>query len=73
MENAIIQGDFITNKLEKNLEEYKIVKKIRHIGLMIGIELYVPCNELIQMALDEKLLNKCNCGQCDSVIATTYY
>ena len=23
---------------------------------MIGIELYVPCNELIQMALDEKLL-----------------
>lgn len=56
MENAIIQGDFITKKLEKNLEEYKIVKKIRHIGLMIGIELYVPCNELIQMALDEKLL-----------------
>ena len=33
-----------------------IIKKIRHIGLMLGVELSVPCNDLIQIALDEKLL-----------------
>ena len=56
MENAIIQGDFIAKELEKNLQGYKLVKKIRHIGLMLGIELSIPCNDLIQIALEEKLL-----------------
>ena len=56
MENAITQGDFIAKELEKNLKGYKLVKKIRHIGLMLGVELSVPCNDLIQIALDEKLL-----------------
>ena len=56
MENAITQGDFIAKELEKNLQGYKLVKKIRHIGLMLGVELSVPCNDLIQIALDEKLL-----------------
>ena len=56
MENAIIQGDFIAKELEKNLQGYKLVKKIRHIGLMLGIELSIPCNDLIQIALKEKLL-----------------
>ena len=55
-ENAITQGDFIAKELEKNLQGYKLVKKIRHIGLMLGIELSIPCNDLIQIALDEKLL-----------------
>ena len=56
MENAITQGDFIAKELEKNLQGYKLVKKIRHIGLMLGVELSVPCNDLIQIALDERLL-----------------
>ena len=56
MKNAITQGEFITNELEKNLRQYKLVKKIKHIGLMIGIELSVPCNDLIKEALDEGLL-----------------
>ncbi len=55
-ENAITQGDFIAKELEKNLQGYKLVKKIRHIGLMLGIELSIPCNDLIQIALEEKLL-----------------
>ena len=55
-ENAITQGNFIAKELEKNLQGYKLVKKIRHIGLMLGIELSIPCNDLIQIALDEKLL-----------------
>jgi acetylornithine/N-succinyldiaminopimelate aminotransferase len=56
MENAVTQGNFIVKELEKNLHGYKLVKKIRHIGLMLGIELSIPCNDLIQIALDEKLL-----------------
>jgi acetylornithine aminotransferase len=56
MENAVTQGNFVVKELEKNLHGYKLVKKIRHIGLMLGIELSIPCNDLIQIALDEKLL-----------------
>ena len=32
------------------------VKSIRHKGLMIGIELDIPCVDLIEIALKDKLL-----------------
>lgn len=43
-------------QLEKDLQNNNAVKDIRGQGLMIAIELDQPCTELMQLALDQKLL-----------------
>ena len=54
--NANVQGDFIAKELEKNIGTFKEIKNIRHMGLMIGIELEVPCSGLIELAQSQHLL-----------------
>ena len=56
MHNAIIQGDLIAKELVLRIGGHGNVKSIRHKGLMIGIELDIPCVDLIKIALNEKLL-----------------
>jgi acetylornithine aminotransferase len=56
MENAVAIGDFIRDELQRRLADAKGVKEIRGKGMMIGIELDQPCNELAQQALDRGLL-----------------
>lgn len=55
-ENAQKMGDLIAAGLKNELASEKSVQVIRNAGLMIGIELDRPCAELVQMALETKLL-----------------
>ena len=54
--NANVQGDLIYKELTLRIGEHPGVKSIRHMGLMIGVELAMPCVDLINIALDDKLL-----------------
>ena len=54
--NANIQGDLIYKELTLRIGEHPGVKSIRHMGLMIGVELSISCVDLINIALDNKLL-----------------
>ncbi|MDG2252246.1 MAG: aspartate aminotransferase family protein [Methylophilaceae bacterium] len=56
IENAITQGDLIAKELMLRIGGHDNVKSIRHKGLMIGIELDIPCVDLIEVALNDKLL-----------------
>ncbi len=49
-------GKTMLAQLEKDLQNNNAVKDIRGQGLMIAIELDQPCTELMQLALDQKLL-----------------
>jgi acetylornithine aminotransferase len=56
MTNATTMGDFIRDGLRTSLEGVAGVREIRNKGLMIGIELDHPCDEVVKHALDIGLL-----------------
>ena len=56
MRNAVAIGDFIREGLRDRLSGLAGVRDIRGVGLMIGIELAVPCGELVARALEAGLL-----------------
>jgi acetylornithine aminotransferase len=55
-ENAQAMGDFIHQQLAAVFEGNAAIVNIRHLGLMVGVELDRPCAELVKLALDHKLL-----------------
>lgn len=55
-------GQRIYNGLNNQLAELEQVKEVRHKGLMIGIELTLPCGELVEMALEKGLLINVTAG-----------
>ena len=56
MQNAALQGEALLNGLQENLADIPAIKEIRGLGLMIGIELTIPCSELVNLARDKGLL-----------------
>lgn len=54
--NADDMGKFLINQLQTKLAEESLIKKIRGKGLMIGIELNQECPEIVDIALEKKLL-----------------
>ena len=54
--NAVKVGDHIRAALARELAGVRGVKDIRGRGLMLGIELTVPCGELLKRAADNGLL-----------------
>jgi acetylornithine aminotransferase len=56
MRNAVEIGDFMRDELSARLKDVPGVKEVRGEGLMIGVELSAPCNELVTRALDAGLL-----------------
>ena len=54
--NALEQGDFMRKNFQEQLGNLDNVTQIRGQGLMIGIELTKPCGELVNDALEQKLL-----------------
>lgn len=56
MQNAVEIGDFIRDSLRERLASTAGVKEIRGVGLLIGIELTVPCGDLVTRALEAGLL-----------------
>lgn len=49
-------GDFMRDGLRHQLQDVSGVVQIRGQGLIIGIELSMPCGELVKKALEKKLL-----------------
>ena len=56
LDHATKLGDFMRDRLNDQLRDVPGVVQIRGQGLIIGIELAVPCTELVKKALDKKLL-----------------
>ncbi len=54
--NARAMGKYIEEQLRDKLSNLKIIKDIRVKGLMIGIELNTKCLELVEKALQNKLV-----------------
>lgn len=54
--NARTMGKYIEEQLRDKLSNLKIIKDIRVKGLMIGIELNTKCLELVEKALQNKLV-----------------
>ena len=54
--NAMTQGQLIISLLNKEFEHNDKIISIRHMGLMIGIELKNSCGALVELAMNNKLL-----------------
>ncbi|MFK7815288.1 MAG: aspartate aminotransferase family protein [Gammaproteobacteria bacterium] len=54
--NATNIGNYIVKELQEKLSTNKLVKEVRGKGLMIGIEMSIPCTELVDSCLNKKLL-----------------
>lgn len=49
-------GEQMYQKFKQQLSQTEGVKEVRHLGFMYGIELTVPCTELVKLALAENIL-----------------
>lgn len=56
LDNVNQMSDYISTGFTQALKNVKTVKEIRAKGLMIAIELDQDCSQLLQLALDNKLL-----------------
>ncbi len=56
IKNATQKGMLICDGFKEKLQNNAHILDIRHLGLMIGIELDKPCTELVVKALEQKLL-----------------
>ena len=56
MENALEQGEFIRQAFQAQLDSVEYITQIRGQGLMIGIELSKPCEDLVSYALKQGIL-----------------
>jgi len=56
LDHATKLGDSMRDRLSNQLRDVPGVVQIRGQGLIIGIELAVPCGDLVKKALDKKLL-----------------
>lgn len=56
IESATIKGNYLCQKLTEKLSDNQAITNIRHLGLMIGIELNKPCAELVGKALQHGVL-----------------
>jgi len=54
--NAMTQGQLIISLLNKEFVHNDKIISIRHMGLMIGVELKNPCAALVELAMNNKLL-----------------
>ena len=59
LENAVKMGEYAKQKLEQLGEKYHIIKEVRGIGLMIGVQLASPGAEIVDKCLARGLRINC--------------
>ena len=59
IENAVKMGEYAKGKLEQLGEKYNIIKEVRGIGLMIGVQLSSPGAEIVDKCLARGLRINC--------------
>jgi len=52
-------GKYLKIKLERLKEKYRIIKEIKGIGFMLGVEFKVPCKEIVKICQKNGLLLNC--------------
>ena len=65
LDNATKMGNYTLEQIRNMAKELDIIKEVRGVGLMIGIELTIPAAEVVKKCMDEGLLLNCT---HDSVI-----
>ena len=70
IDNASQLGSYIVSTLQEKLSSNSMVKEVRGKGLMIGIEMTLPCFELVDICLKHKVINKCNIRTRNTTSAT---
>ena len=61
-ENAAARGEQLMAALRAGLNGHPDLVEVRHLGLLVGVELARPCGELVGMALDRGLLINVTAG-----------
>lgn len=59
LENVKKMSDYTFGQLRDMVEEFNIIKEVRGIGLMIGIELKTEANEIVKKCMEAGLLINC--------------
>ena len=59
IENAVKMGEYAKQKLQQLGEKYDIIKEVRGVGLMIGVQLSVPGAEIVDKCLARGLRINC--------------
>jgi len=59
LENCRKIGDYFLSRLKSLGEKYSFIKDVRGIGLMIGVELDRPCQDVVLKCLDKGFLINC--------------
>ncbi|KKL12143.1 hypothetical protein LCGC14_2538710, partial [marine sediment metagenome] len=59
LENVKKMSDYAFGQLRNMSEEFNIIKEVRGIGLMIGIELKTEANEIVKKCMEAGLLLNC--------------
>jgi len=59
LDNCLIQGEYFKNQLISLKKKHQIIKDIRGIGLMIGVELDIEGAVIVQKALEKGFLINC--------------
>ena len=60
--NVIEKGAYLREKMTELQEKYSVIKEIRGLGLMLGMELSVPCSDVVKAMLDEGVIMNCTAG-----------
>jgi acetylornithine/N-succinyldiaminopimelate aminotransferase len=61
-ENAALRGQQLADALRKGLAENPDVEEVRHLGLLLAVQMKMPCQPLVTMALEQGLLINVTAG-----------
>jgi len=59
LENARLMGEYAMGKLRAMADEIDLIKEVRGVGLMIGVELTIPGADIANTCMDRGLLINC--------------
>ncbi len=62
LENAVEMGQYAKDKLEQLKQKHFIIDNVRGIGLMIGVQLTSPGNDIVDKCLEKGLRINCTSG-----------
>jgi acetylornithine/N-succinyldiaminopimelate aminotransferase len=59
VEKIISVGNYLKEKLEGMKLRHPIIKEVRGVGLMIGVELSIECSEIVRELLNKGVIANC--------------
>jgi len=61
-DNAALRGQQLADALRKGLADNPAVDEVRHLGLLLAVQMKLPCQALVSMALEQGLLINVTAG-----------